>query len=127
MRSARLRVEWGDYDLACLDVGQSLQLYLKAVIMELFGLETRTHGILEHLAILRRELDKAGYTDLAILISDIVREKRSIIDLIDESYIMARYALEPRYQPEDAMRAINLAESIIEVLEKVRREVRSSG
>ncbi len=124
LRTAKLRIEWGDYDLACLDVEQALQLYLKAVLVELFGTETRVHGVLEHLAILRRELATAGYGRLATRLSDMVRGNRSIIDLLDESYIGARYTVSIEYTREDALKALEFADKLVRLLEEIRREVK---
>ena len=124
LRSARLRIEWGDYDLACLDVEQALQLYLKAVLIELFGIETRVHGVLEHLAILRRELANAGFSELASMLSDVTRENRDIIDLLDDSYIGARYTVDINYTVEHARRALDFAEKLIKILDEITFKVK---
>ena len=86
LRSARVRADWGDLDLALLDVEQALQLYLKALLLELFGVRTRMHGVLERLSILSRELVGAGFEALATELSNFIRENRQLIDLIDESW-----------------------------------------
>jgi HEPN domain-containing protein/predicted nucleotidyltransferase len=127
LRSAALRIDWGDYDLACYDVEQALQLYLKAVLLELFGVETRAHGVLEHLSILRRELAKAGHNDLVSRLSDLVRDNRVLIDLIDTSYIEARYSAGVSYAREDAKASLDFAEKLAKLLEEVRAKVKSSG
>ena len=123
LKSAEYRIEWGDCDLALFDLEQSLQLYLKAILLELFGVRTRVHGVMEHLGILRRELLKVGSNELINEISDFIRENRPIIDMIDEAYVASRY------EPEEAgcNEAINAYEvtlGLLKLLEKVRRAVR---
>ena len=90
----------------------------------MFGTETRVHGVLEHLAILRRELATAGYSRLATRLSDMVRGNRSIIDLLDESYIGARYTVSIEYTREDALKALEFADKLVRLLEEIRREVK---
>ena len=124
LKTAELRLKWGDYDLACLDAEQALQLYLKAVLLELFGFPTRTHGILEHLSLLRRELSTTQHSSLAEELSSLVKEKRAIIDLLDESYIEGRYGLAEGYTKELAEQAIKTARQVINLLEKIREKVR---
>ena len=123
LRSSKLRIEWGDYDLALFDVEQALQLYLKATLLELFGIKSKVHGVLERLGMLRKELSKAGFDELAISVSDLVRENRAIIDMIDEAYVSSRYEVE-EVEPTEALAAYDFALKVLELLERVRREVK---
>ena len=103
-----------------------MQLHLKAALLELFGLTTRAHGILEHLSLLRRELAATQHSSLAEELSKLVREKRSTIDLLDESYIEGRYGLAQGYTKELAEQALQTAKQIINLLEKIREEVKKT-
>ncbi len=119
LRSARLRIEWGDYDLACFDAEQAVQLRLKASLLRLFGEATRVHGVLEHLSLLRRRLAEAGFKTAADSLSDLVRAERELVELLDESYIMARYGSPGMYRKIDAERAVEFAERLLKALEKL--------
>jgi len=118
LRSAEERVRWGDYDLACFDAEQAVQLYLKALLYQLFGIKTRTHGTLEHLGLLRKELGEEG-----VWVSDLVRELRSSIDLLDESYVEGRYGEEAEYTKAMAEECIRTAKEIIRRLREFEEEL----
>ncbi len=118
LKSAKVRMEWGDYDLVCFDAEQAVQLYLKALLYKLFGLRTRTHGTLEHLGMLRRELGEEGRW-----VSDLVRRLRDGIDLLDESYVEGRYGEESEYTEEMAELCLKTAEEIIRRLREFEEEL----
>lgn len=123
LKSAELKIQWGDYDLALFDLEQAFQLYLKAVLIELFGIRSRVHGVLEHLGMLRKEVASAGFEKLSSELSDFVRANRTIIDELDEAYVSSRYEVE-EVSVEEALRAYAFALKAIDLLEKIRREVK---
>ncbi|AAK42074.1 HEPN domain-containing protein [Saccharolobus solfataricus] len=55
----------GYYDIGSFHVEQALQLYIKAVIFELFGKEYEGHGIRELLGYLSKLLKENEYEELA--------------------------------------------------------------
>lgn len=124
LRSAKLRIQWGDYDLACFDAEQALQLYLKAVLLELFGEKTRVHGLIEHLSLLRKRLRDAVLMEEAEKISTIVRMYRPILDLLDDAYVEARYGSSTLFTEQDAVRAVQVVEEIIRELSDIVARVR---
>ncbi len=123
LRPAKLRIEWGDNDLACFDAEQAVQLRLKTILLKLFGEETRVYGVLEHLSLLRRRLEDAGFKKEAEALSELVRRNRVLIELLDESYIMARYGSPGLYRRSDAEKAVEFAEELVKTLEKLKKGV----
>ena len=56
LREAEKLLEEGEYDIACFNAEQSLQLYVKSVLLKLFGEAPRIHGVRELLGYLARRL-----------------------------------------------------------------------
>ena len=54
-----------DVDLAMFFVDQGIQLYVKAVYYEIFGVKIRGHGVRELLGLLSKELETHGFIDEA--------------------------------------------------------------
>jgi len=118
LREARRLLSEGVYDLACFSAEQAAQLYVKAVILKLFGETQRTHGVRELLGYLARKLAEHGYRDASTLISDFVREHRALLSMLEDAYIDARYG-STTFSRDDAERAINVVDALIKVLDQV--------
>jgi len=88
---------------------QSAQLYLKAVILEISGEMPRTHSIRSLLSILSTLLKKQ------------VKYDRKSLIFLESAYINARY-LGVVYEKEDAEEAVRIAEGIMELVDRVRKE-----
>jgi HEPN domain-containing protein len=69
-----------------------LQLYIKAVIFELFGKEYRGHGIRELLG-LSKLLRENEYENLSRKVSEIIAEFREQLIHIEDAYITSRYEI----------------------------------
>jgi len=95
--------------LACFMAEQSAQLYLKAVILEISGEMPRTHSIRSLLSILSTLLKKQ------------VKYDRKSLIFLESAYINARY-LGVVYEKEDAEEAVRIAEGIMELVDRVRKE-----
>ncbi|MGC9010210.1 MAG: HEPN domain-containing protein, partial [Sulfolobales archaeon] len=67
-----------DYDGACFNSEQVIQLATKATLHKLFGEKTRVHGSKTHLAHLRNLLYEAGKEDLAVQLDDLIIESLQI-------------------------------------------------
>ena len=81
----------GDYDGACFNAEEAVQLAAKAVLYKYFGEMPRIHGSKALLARLRDLLAEGGRENAAALIGRFVAESRDALDLLEESYSMARY------------------------------------
>ncbi|MDF2957114.1 MAG: HEPN domain protein [Candidatus Alkanophagales archaeon MCA70_species_1] len=95
--------------MACFMAEQSAQLYLKAVILEISGEMPRTHSIRSLLSILSTLLKKQ------------VKYDRKSLIFLESAYINARY-LGVVYEKEDAEEAVRIAEGIMELVDRVRKE-----
>jgi len=111
-----------DYDGACFNSEQSLQLAIKAVIYRLFGVKIRVHSAKSLLAQLRNMLYESNRRDLANIISDLVYTHRRELELLEESYIESRYG-EFEYLEDQGRSCINVAKKVLEVLEKIEVEL----
>ena len=111
-----------DPDLKAFFAEQAMQLHLKAVLLELFGEEARTHSVRELLGLLARRLRDAGYTGEAKRVMEFAAAERLALLEADEAYITARYGL--GYSMEEAERLVGLAGRLIDLLEEVARCVK---
>ncbi len=109
LNGAKERLKAGEYDVACFMAEQSVQLYLKAVILDLSGEIPRTHSIRKLLSILSTIFGKKLEFD-----------RKSLI-FLESMYINARY-LNVEYEREDAEEAIKIAEEVIEIVDRVCKE-----
>ncbi len=122
LREARRLLEEGEYDLSCFSAEQAAQLYVKAVILKLFGEVPRIHGVRELLGYLARKLVEHGYEWASSSISDFVKENRAILSVLEDAYVDARYGA-TSFSKEEAERAIGVVAKLMEVLEKVVSDV----
>jgi HEPN domain-containing protein len=111
------------YDLSAFHVEQALQLYIKAVIFELFGKEYRGHGIRELLGYSSKLLRENEYENLSRKVSEIIAEFREQLIHIEDSYITSRYEI-IEYNSEDIKSLIETAEKLIGFLEEVVKSVK---
>lgn len=112
----------GDYDGACFNSEQSVQLAAKALLYKYFGETPRIHGSKALLARLRNLFMDAGRDDVAELIGRFISDHRDSLDLLEESYIMARYgAFE--YGEKQGRLCVEAAEKALEVLMEVERRM----
>lgn len=101
------------FDLACFFAEQSLQLYLKAILIKLIGDYPRTHYFRVLVAKLLEILPK----DKKEMISEFIRKNRSRISELEDAYIMARY-LPKAFSKDDAQDLIDLVKQTISLIEK---------
>jgi len=109
---AKRSLSSGDYDIAVFLADQSIQLYLKSVILEISGETPRTH-VLRHLFnALKLTLNQQS-------IDQFVRDNRSLIIRLEDAYINSRYI--PReYEREEAEELVSFAEEAIKFVEALR-------
>ena len=112
----------GYYDTSAFHVEQSLQLYTKAVIFELFGKEYEGHGIRELLSYLAKLLKENDYDELAVKVNEMVREYRDKFVAIEDAYIDSRY--EDIDYDESVKELVDFAERVINFLEEVVKSVK---
>jgi len=122
LKHAYIYLNDGDFDLACYNCQQALELYLKSLIYELFGEEVKICSLRELLGILHKRLRDAGRSRDAELIETIIENYRGVILGLEDANVDARYGTKP-YDRKDAMDSIEAVEQIIEKLEKVRKRV----
>ncbi|KUO79683.1 MAG: DNA-binding protein [Vulcanisaeta sp. OSP_8] len=112
-----------DVDLAMFFVDQGIQLYVKAVHYEIFGVRIRGHGIRELLGLLSKELETHGFINEARLIRDFVTSNRDVLVMLEEAYIEARYG-DMSYGTDDLSKAINVARELVKLVDGVVRSVK---
>lgn len=113
----------GYYDLAAFHVEQALQLYIKAIIFELFGREYEGHGIRELLGYLSKLLKDNGYDELSRRVIDLTRDLRDELVSIEHAYIDSRYE-DVDYYSDESKELIETAEKVIGFLEEVAKDVK---
>ncbi len=114
-------LERGEYDLSCFFAEQAVQLRLKSLILRIYGSLPRTHSMREILGILSDALDKLGYPKVEE-IRRFVRENRSSLRLLEDAYTGGRYLL-TGYSRLDSEECINIARRIIDMVDRIEREV----
>lgn len=97
----------GDYDLVLFHVEQAIQLYAKYLLYKKLGDFPKTHSVVRLLKDLAKVYE-SGELD------NILGSNIELLYLLEESYITSRYI--PReYDPEIALRALNLGNKLLEV------------
>lgn len=119
---ARRDLGEGDYDGACFNSEQAVQLAVKALLYKFFGETPRIHGSKALLARLRNLFMDAGEGSVAELLSSLISSYRSQLDLLEESYIMARYGF-LEYGEKQGRLCLETAERILEVLMEVEKRM----
>jgi HEPN domain-containing protein len=112
-----------DADLAAFFVEQAMQLYIKAVLYELFGERFRGHGLRELLGFLAQYLRKSGYEEQSERIRRFVDEYRAELALAEEAYIGGRYG-EVDYDQKDVEALVKVADELIRLLDEVVKDVK---
>ena len=112
--------EEGDYDGACFNAEEAIQLAAKAMLFKFFGEAPRIHGSKTLLARLRNLLMDAGRDDVARVIGRFVADNRDALDVLEESYVMARYGA-ISYGEKQGRICVDTAKRALEVLREVER------
>jgi len=115
--------EAADPDLAAFFAEQSMQLYLKAVLYELFGEIVRGHGLRALLGLLSRGLERNSYSELAVKVRGFVDQHRGELVLAEEAYIGGRYG-DLSYSRDDVDSLINVARDLKILLDEVVKGVK---
>jgi len=95
---------------------QSLQLYLKFVLLKVLGDYPRTHSVRRLLGELNRLL---GSKDL----EEFVKANRIRLSVLEDAYLMAGYFVK-EYDAEDAEDMVKLTEETIEIINRTLGEKR---
>ncbi len=122
LREARRLLEEGEYDLACFNAEQALQLFVKSTVLRLLGEEIRGHGVRSILGYLAGRLREMNYRELAERIAKTVSDCRYGLVLLEDAYVDARYGLRS-FSEEEAREAIRIVEEFIRLLEDVEENV----
>jgi HEPN domain-containing protein len=112
----------GDFDGACFNSEQALQLAIKAAIYRVFGIRMRIHSAKVSLAQLRNMLYEAGRSDLADAIGDLVSSHRRELEILEESYRESRYG-EVVYLESQGKACVDVAKKVLEVLNRIEVEL----
>ncbi|GAB6148821.1 hypothetical protein JCM10135_13630 [Stetteria hydrogenophila] len=99
-----------------------MQLAVKALLYKYFGETPRIHGSKTLLARLRNLFMDAGRDDVAVLIGRFVSDYRDYLDILEESYTMARYGM-LTYGEKQGRLCVETAEKALEVLMEVERRM----
>lgn len=111
LEESKLAVQRGFYDTACFLAEQSLQLYLKAILLKLVGDYPRTHSI-------RRLLGELGRVLNSEALETFINANRARILALEDAYLIARYFVK-EYEREDAMEMIRVVEEVVNLVRKI--------
>ena len=100
----------GSHDIACFLAGQSLQLYLKYVLLVIAGDYPRTHSVRQLLGEIARI---TGSSEIV----EFMRANRARLIVLEDSRLMARYFVK-EYSEEDAEDAIRLVRELVKLLDR---------
>jgi len=112
----------GDFDGACFNSEQAIQLAVKAILYRVFGVRIRIHSSKALLAQLRNMLYEAGKHWLAMVIDDVVSSHRRELELLEESYTEGRYG-EFEYLESQGRACLETAKKVLEVLSRIEFEL----
>ena len=112
--TAILQLEKGFYDLAAFSLEQSLQLFLKAKVLERGVDYPRTHSIRRLLEILSEVVEREISNVLRELVDKYSLEPASI----EDAYITSKYI--PReFRREEVLRLKGAVDEVIEVVSRI--------
>ena len=77
----------GDYDGACFNSVQAVELATKAVIYRLFGVRVEAQGVKDLLVQLRRMFYNASEHDLVKLVDEVINGCSNELELLEKIYI----------------------------------------
>ena len=120
---ATIDINQGFYDLAIFHADQALQLYLKAVLLELFAFEARFHGLRSLLSYLSKFLRENGYQENAREIDELTSKFREYLITLESSYIDSRYG-DIEYDKSLAEEILSLTDKIIKKIEEIVKRVK---
>lgn len=106
---AKKALEAGKHSIAVFLADISLQLYLKATLLEKVGSYPGTHSLRELLGYLAAHVGREE-------LKEFVRVNRARLSALEDAYITSRYGSKVFYA-EDAEDAIKLVEEVIEVVD----------
>jgi len=104
-----------DYDLAAFLAEQSVQLYLKSVILELTGEVPRTHSIRQLFHMIRTILDR----DETERIDEFVHEHRRLLVGLEEAYLASRYLFRI-YEKDESEELVGFVKEVIKFVENLK-------
>ncbi len=107
-----------DYDGACFNSEQAVQLAIKATLYRIFGERLRIHSSKTLLSCLRNLLYQGNREDLAKIVDDLVSRYRRELELLEESYIEGRYG-EFEYLEKQGRTCIDTAKKMLEVFRDI--------
>lgn len=108
LEEARSALNRGFYDVACFLAEQSLQLYLKYVLLRVIGDYPRTHSARTLLGEISRALG-------SVELEEFSRANRARLSALEDAYMMARYFVK-EYTREDAEDMIRLVEEVVSIV-----------
>jgi len=109
LEAAKERFKKEDYNLTCFLAEQSIQLYLKAYILEITGENLpRTHSLRKLLSLIQNLTGKKFNYD------------RNALLMLENAYYIARY-FDFDYEKEDAELALNIVKDVINFVESIKR------
>ena len=113
LSSAQGSLAKGDYDIAAFMAEQSLQLYLKSMLLEFAGEIPRIHALRQLLNSLKTVVYRAEQMD------QFVAKNRSLLIRLEDTYINSRYV--PReYDKEETKELVDFAQEAIEFAKHLR-------
>ena len=124
LEGARWRFGRGEYDLACFEAEQAVQLYVKSLLVKVCGAAPRVHGLSELLGRLYSAL-RGEFGGAARELANFTSSFRRSIWFLEESYFRGRYGY-VEYSEGDGRECVETAEKLINLLRRVE-EVVSGG
>lgn len=105
---AKERFQKEDWDLTCFMAEQSVQLFIKAIILEKGGEVPKTHSI--------RKLFGLSYQ---LTKNEVFKYDRKALIFLESAYLNSRY-FSFVYEKEDAKEALKIAVEVKDLVENVR-------
>ncbi len=117
-RHAQDALSHREFDLACFFAEQAAQLRAKSPI-------PRTHGLRELLELILKALQDLLKGEKIMYIRESLERERQWLRTLEEAYTIARYGLRT-YDPEEARHCVDLAKTLIELLDNIEEKVFSN-
>ncbi len=117
LRAAERLLEEREHDVSCFCAEQALQLYAKSVLLRIAGEHPRTHSVGEILGRIVLKLRELGLDECSKELSDVVRELRDVLIVLEDVYAQSRYGVQT-FSEEDARRILSAVKTLIDALRR---------
>ncbi len=122
LRLAEELLSKGEADLAALNAGYAVQLYVESILYRVSGEEWRSHNIRLLLGALSMILEQQGFHREAEKIVEFAKVNRRLLAKLEEAHTRATYGV-LEYSIDQARVLVDAAKKVIDFLQNIEKKL----